>query len=250
MRSVLTAASAAAALALAAGCSSASSGGPVAVGGRPSSSPSSTPTGAGWSGVVTNPWLPLTPGSRWVYRGYDGGQATRDVQTIDTKTKLINGIEATIAHDNLYNARTGRIVERTDDWYAQDSAGNVWYMGEDTAEVKPDGTVKSHGGSWQDGRNGAHRGIIMYADPQVGASYAQEAFPGKAEDHAQVLSLTASVRTPAAHSAAALETKEWSPLEAHVIEHKYYIRGVGDTYDTVVKGPKEFSRLVSYTPGH
>jgi hypothetical protein len=57
------------------------------------------------------------------------------------------------------------------------------------------------------------------------------------------------VRVPAAHSTSALETKEWSPLEPKVIEHKYYIRGVGDVRDIVVSGPTEYSRLVSYTPG-
>jgi hypothetical protein len=122
-------------------------------------------------------------------------------------------------------------------------------MGEATAELTPSGAVKTRAGSWQDGRHGAKAGIIMYADPKVGTSYAQENFPNHAEDHAQILSLGASVRVPAAHSTSALETKEWSPLEPKVIEHKYYIRGVGDVRDIVVSGPTEYSRLVSYTPG-
>jgi hypothetical protein len=233
-------------LCLTAACSSGSTSTPPAAGPTPTST--APVSGQGWVTVIDNPWLPLTPGSKWVYRGGEDGQATRDVQIIDRQTKLINGIQATVAHDNLYSA-AGRLIERTDDWYAQDGAGNVWYMGEATATIDKSGAVKGTGGSWQDGRNGAHRGIIMYADPKVGASYAQEDFATHAEDHARVLSLAASVRVHAAHSTHALLTREWSPLEKHVVEHKYYVRGVGDVYDTTVVGPTEFARLVSYTPG-
>src|SRR5207244_360683 len=119
------------------------------------------------------------------------------------------------------------LEERTSDWYAQDEQGNVWYFGEDTAELTPSGKVKNTEGSWEAGKDGAVAGIFMPASPAVGQSGLQEYYKGQAEDHFQVLSLTAPVHTPGA-SGNALLTKEWTPLEPNVLDHKYYVRGIGN----------------------
>jgi hypothetical protein len=45
------------------------------------------------------------------------------------KTKMIaNRIEARVVRDTV--TENGAPVEMTDDWYAQDKAGNIWYLGE------------------------------------------------------------------------------------------------------------------------
>ena len=82
---------------------------------------------------VDNPWFPLTPGTVYVYRGIKGGKSSRDVVTVTHATRTIEGVKATSVHDDLYVE--GRLEERTTDWYAQDTAGNVWYFGETTAEL-------------------------------------------------------------------------------------------------------------------
>src|SRR3989442_15571048 len=77
---------------------------------------------------ITNPYLPWKPGSVWVYSGVKDGQTQRDVVKVLTRTKTILGITATVVSDVA--THNGTVLERTEDWYAQDRAGNVWYLGE------------------------------------------------------------------------------------------------------------------------
>jgi hypothetical protein len=105
--------------------------------------------------------------------------------------------------------------------------------------------VKSTEGSWQAGADGAVAGIFMPAQPKVGQSFRQEYYKGHAEDHFRVLSLTASVKVPYTSADHALITKEWTPLEPGVLDHKFYVRDVGLVLETSVKGPLEVNRLVS-----
>jgi hypothetical protein len=192
---------------------------------------------------VDNPWFPLTPGTVYVYRGMKDGQQSRDVVAVKKWTRSIVGIHATVVQDRLF--LDGRLEERTTDWYAQDRRGNVWYLGEATAELDKRGHVTSREGSWLTGRDGAQPGIYMPAHAAVGSSARQEFYQGHAEDHFRVLTLNASVTTPYASSHAALLTREWTPLEPGVIDHKLYVRGVGTVREETVKGANELAILVS-----
>src|SRR5205085_9855166 len=100
-------------------------------------------------------------------------------------------------------------------------------------------------GSWQAGRDGAKAGIYMPAHPQVGESGRQEYYKGQAEDHFRVLSLHARVAVPDVSSRAALLTEEWTPLEPGVLDHKLYVRGIGNVLEQSVRGPNERNALVS-----
>src|SRR5262245_2185158 len=84
--------------------------------------------------TVTNPYFPLRPGTRLVYReSSEAGTLQKGVVHVTKRRKLIaNGITARVVHDVV--SEHGAPVEKTFDWYAQDSAGNVWYLGEDTKE--------------------------------------------------------------------------------------------------------------------
>src|SRR5919106_4311553 len=115
---------------------------------------------------IDNPYWPMAPGSRWAYRETDTeGAVQRVVVTATDRTKRIaNGIEARVVHDVV--SEHGEPVEITDDWYAQDADGNVWYLGERTAEYE-NGKVTTRAGSWEAGVDGAMPGIIMPADPVV-----------------------------------------------------------------------------------
>src|SRR5262249_54653973 len=146
---------------------------------------------------------------------------------------LIAGVRCTVVHDRLSLA--GKLAERTDDWYAQDKAGNVWYFGEATAELDASGKVTTTEGSWRTGVDGAQAGILIPAHPMVGQRFRQEYYAGHAEDHSQILRL--SRRT--------LLTREWTPLEPGVIDHKTYRRGVGMVTEATVKGGDERAVLVS-----
>ena len=186
---------------------------------------------------IDNTWYSLTPGTMFVYRGVKEGKPARDVVVVTPGSKRILGVPTTVVHDRLFLA--GELAEETNDWYAQDEDGNVWYFGEATRELDH-GRVTSTEGSWQAGVGGASPGLIMEADPTVGHAYAQEHFKGEAEDHAQVLSLSAALR---GYKRAQL-TKEWTPLEPDVIDHKYYVPGVGLVREATAKGPQETLVLV------
>ena len=200
-------------------------------------------TGSGFSARVDNPWFPLKPGTTYVYRGVKDGQPSRDVVTVTHKTKTIAGAPCVVVEDRLY--LRGRLEERTTDWYTQDKSGNVWYFGESTAELDKKGHVTSTEGTWQAGREGARPGIYMPAHPKVGQTGRQEYYKKHAEDHFQVVRLHANVRAPYVTSKNALLTKEWTPLEPGVIDHKFYVRGIGTVLEQTVKGGDERNTLVS-----
>lgn len=196
-------------------------------------------------GRVTNQWFPLRPGTRMVYRGVKDGKRAVDVFDVLRRTRQIQGVTCRVVHDRL--RLNGVLVERTLDWYAQSRDGAVWYFGERTAELGPHGKVLTRDGSWMAGRNGARAGIYITGTPLVGQSRPQERFPGHAEDHFRVVDTSARVRVPLVRSAHAVLTKEWTPLEPHVIDHKYYVRDIGVVSEQSVSGPRETGRLVSIT---
>jgi hypothetical protein len=195
---------------------------------------------------VNNPWFPLHPGYTLLYRGVKDGQPSRDVFTVTRRTKTILGIACTVVSDKLY--LRGRLEERTEDWYAQDRGNNVWYLGEATEELFPNGSVKTREGSWQAGVDGARAGIFMPGHPRRGDSGIQEFYKGEAEDHFRVLSLAANVKTPEVSSNFALLTREWTPLEPGVVDHKLYVKGIGTALEETVKGGGERNELVAVKP--
>ena len=138
---------------------------------------------ADFGGPIDNEYWPMAPGTTWVYK--EGANQKVRV-TVKQRTRMIEGIEATVVHDVVSEAR--QLVEDTLDWYAQDVCGNVWYLGEKTAEYE-NGQIVSTAGSWEAGVDGAYAGIAMPADPTVGTTYRQEYYAGEAEDAASVLSI-------------------------------------------------------------
>jgi len=196
---------------------------------------------------IDNPWFPLKPGSKWHYRGVDTGGRFRDNMRVTDRTKTIEGVKATVVHDVV--RKHGKLREVTDDFYAQDDHGNIWYFGENTRELNSHGHVTSRAGSFLTGRNGARPGVLIPGNPKVGQAARQEFYKGHAEDHFKVLDLNAHVSTPFVSSKHALRTKETTPLEPKVLDNKWYVHGVGDVKEKTVKGPKEILRLVSFHRG-
>jgi hypothetical protein len=200
---------------------------------------------------VTNSWFPLARGSVYVYEGQKDGKQARDVMTVTQKTKMIAGIRALPVADRLY--LDGVLAERTTDWYAQDKKGTVWYLGEKTAELNAKGKVTSTEGSFLNGRDGAKGGIFMPAHPAVGQSFQQESFKGEAEDRFRILDLSTSITTPAVSSQSAMLTEETTPLEPKVVDHKYYVQGIGTVKEQQVAGAPpgqaEETQLISFQAG-
>ena len=194
-------------------------------------------------GVVDNPYLPFVAGTRWVYQGYGEEAGERNVVTVLHRTKVIEGITATVVHDVVEEG--GKVTEDTHDWYAQDRLGNVWYLGELSKEFH-DGQVDTSG-SWQSGVNGGRAGIVMPADPVLDRSYAQEFEPGDAEDQAKVIDLDGQVGVPFGRFHHVRVTSESSALEPDVVELKFYAKGVGVTSEIQTSPVFARTALVSMT---
>ena len=200
---------------------------------------------ADYTARVDNPWYPLTPGTTYIYTGSKDGKPGRDVMKVTNRTTKIEGVPCAVVDDRLY--LNGRLHERTTDWYTQDKQGNVWYFGEETAELDKHGGVTSTEGTWKAGVHGAQPGIFMPADPQLGRSFRQEYYKGQAEDHFQIIGRFNTVTQPAA--ANTLLTKEWTPLEPKVLDNKLYVRGIGMVLEQTVRGGTEHFHLVSLRRG-
>ena len=196
-----------------------------------------------WATEISNPWFPLTPGTRFTYEGVKDGEATVDTYEVASRKRLVNGVRATVVLDTL---RSGiATVEATEDWYAQDSAGNVWYLGESTKDFDKNGNVTSTEGSWEAGVDGAMAGLFMPADPKIGDSFYQEYYKGSAEDRYEIISVDSTVTVPYGSFSGVLVTRELTALEPDIVSEKYYVRNVGQVYENDVKGATEYNKLVS-----
>jgi hypothetical protein len=191
---------------------------------------------------VTNPYFPLPVGRTVTLRGVRDGQTQVDVIHVTPRTKVIEGITAVTVTDVA--THHGHLLEKTTDWYAQDKQGNVWYLGEATAEFLPGGKV-DHSGSWQAGINDAEPGIVMKASPQVPDAYRQEFLPGHAEDTAWIVNRGGSARVPLGTLHHVLTTLEFTRLEPDVIDLKVYAPGIGVIIERSEHGPTETAEVVS-----
>ena len=218
----------------------------------PASDPSALPTGglqveldpADFRSTSDHPYFPIEPGQRWTYREVDAdGTVVQVVVTVSSETKLLaNGVEAAIVRDTV--TEDGIPIEDTKDWFAQDSDGNVWYLGEDTAEFE-DGKLSSREGSFEAGVDGALPGIIMPADPEPGMTYRQEYYAGEAEDNGAILALDQQAEVPAGHYDDAILTADTIALEPDVLEYKLYAPGVGLVLALDISGGAGREELVS-----
>ena len=188
---------------------------------------------------IDNMYLPLIPGVTMIYNGTSDGDPTRDVFVVTNDSKEILGITTRVVHDDGYTK--GKHEETTNDWFAQDDDGNVWYMGEFTTDLSNKG---SHEGSWEAGVKGAKAGIVMEAKPNVGDTYNQEFSKGVAEDKGTVLGMNETVSVPFGTFSNLLKTKDFSPLEPDIVENKYYAQHVGQVKAINVKGESEVETLV------
>ena len=190
---------------------------------------------ASFTADVDNRYWPMKPGTRWTYREIDEeGKEVVVVVTVTSETKEIsNGITAIVVRDTV--SEDGAIVEDTFDWYAQDADGNVWYMGEDTAEFE-DGKVKTKKGSWEAGVDGALPGVIVPAEPLDDMAYRQEYYAGEAEDNGEVLAVGEQVEVPAGHYTDVLVTKDTVGLKPDVLELKFYAPDMGPVLALGISG--------------
>ena len=190
--------------------------------------------------VAPNTFMPLQSGFT---RIYEAGDETITV-VVTGETKVIQGVTCIVVRDTV--EEDGELIEDTDDWFAQDIYGNVWYFGEISRNYE-DGQLDNLDGSWVSGVDGAKAGIVMKAAPQVGDVYRQEWALAEAEDMGEVLNTAATQTSPAVScDASCLQTRDFTPLEPDVNENKFYAPGIGVIVAYDVEEPEDREELVDY----
>jgi hypothetical protein len=185
---------------------------------------------------IDNPWLPLTPGSRWEYRSTLPGQTRTVTVTVLEETRVIQGVTATVVETVRPGVRPAYSV-RSYDWFAQDVDGNVWHLGQ-AVRRSP---------IWEAGVGGSEAGLAMAADPRVGDGFATGYAPGLAEDVAQVVSLDGSASVPYGDLTGLVETEVTTPLLPGVVELQAYARGIGLVRSLENGEGDELLELVAFT---
>ena len=176
-----------------------------------------------------NPYFVLEPGYRLTFQDDD----ERLVITVLADTKVVDGVETRVVEER--ETDKGKPVEVSRNYFAISTRTNsVFYFGEDVDMYK-NGRVTSHEGGWLAGIGGARFGLAMPGEPRPQAKYYQEIAPKVAMDRAEVISVNATVTTPAGVFTNCLETEETTPLEPGTKEAKYYARGIGLVQDGSLK---------------
>jgi len=188
------------------------------------------PSHFGRSTIIDNEWLPLQPGTQWVYEGTtteDGETFAHRIEfTITDLTKEIEGVRTVVAWVVDYS--DGEVVEKEIAFYAQDDDGNVWYLGEYPEEYEGGEFVKAP--TWIAGLEDARAGIKMWAEPQPGTpSYFQGWGPTvEWTDFAQIDQMGQETCVPVDCYEDVLVIAESSLDEQGAFQLKYYARGVGE----------------------
>lgn len=194
---------------------------------------------------IDNPYFPLEPGTRWVYEGVDNGERERIELEATTETKVILDIAAVGVAD--INYVDGELAAVTTDWYSQDRAGNVWYLGEDTQNYENGRPTDTEG--WEAGVDGALPGIFVPGEPKVGDAFRQNYQAGRLEELAEVVRVGAARSIGLGEYRDVIVIRTWTPLEPKIIEEKYYAPGVGKIYETHTAGGKGGTELVEHRSG-
>lgn len=185
------------------------------------------------SATITNEWMPLKPGSQWIWEGsaLDGEDVVKRklVFTITDLTKQIAGVNTLVGWDRDYD--NDRLVESELIFLAQDKAGNVWHFGQSLERYDEEGKLDGSE-TWLVGYlEGAKAGILMQADPKAGTPEYSEGFappPYFWDDVALVSKTGLKNCVKAGCYTDVIEIKEFEPTKPDAWQLKYWVKGVGN----------------------
>jgi hypothetical protein len=186
--------------------------------------PTPSPDPRDFTDHVDNRWFPLEPGTRWTYRRYTPTSLDTVVATVLPTTHRVDGVPTTAVRFVVRRPH-GRPALAAVRWYAQDTAGNVWWFGQrvgGTFSIDPLAP-----GSWVAGRQGARPGLLVPAHPRAGDGFANGFQSGVMERRTTVMSLDVAVALPRGGYHHTIETQDLSELEPALVVQSYFAPGVG-----------------------
>lgn len=196
------------------------------------------------STTIDNRWLPLAPGTQFIFEGRsDRGQGRlphRVIFTVTDLTKVIDGVRARVMWDRDINA--GKLLEAELAFFAQDDHGHVWAFGEYPEEYEDDGSFAGAPSTWIVGRAGAKAGLHMRADPRPNKPLYRHGFAPAIgfADVAKVVKIGQKICGATGCYENVLVTDETNPEEpADGHQLKYYAPGVGNIRAAPGVGGKE-----------
>ncbi|MCV0403337.1 MAG: hypothetical protein K5924_06460 [Chloroflexi bacterium] len=179
--------------------------------------------------TVTNPYLPLVPGTYWRWEGVtveDDEEIPHQIITMVTDmTKMIDGVSTIVGYDEDW--ADGELVEAEIFFAVQDDDGNVWRLGEYPEEYEGGQMVANP--AWVAGADGALAGVMMPAEPaRGGQSYAQGWGPGVGwADRGWVIVDGDQDCVPAGCYEDVIVVQEWDIAEPLARQLKFHAPGVG-----------------------
>jgi hypothetical protein len=197
---------------------------------------------------IDNTYLPLAKLKQDIIEGSEDGKKTRVERTLKPevhKTFKVAGqtVESLCMEDRIFV--NGVIEEVALDYFAQDDAGTVYYLGEDVDEYDEHGKLAKHNppdDAWLTGKDTPAPGVIMPAHPKVGDKFKSEDVSDKIDETDEVVALDASTTVPAGKFEKCLKMKE--TLADGSVEFKLYAPGVGVVRETPATGDE---LLISHT---
>ncbi|WP_067435365.1 hypothetical protein [Nocardioides jensenii] len=152
--------------------------------------PTPSPDPDDFVSVVDNRWFPLAPGTTWTYevsgseRAGGNRRPVSATTTVTDRTRQVAGVPTVVVRQEQADAR-GRVVARSDSYFAQDRDGNVWIFG------------TTGPGGWLAGQGRTRATLVMAAAPRHGDGYPAAYVDGVVTRTAEVLDTDSRSVTPA-----------------------------------------------------
>jgi hypothetical protein len=197
---------------------------------------------------IDNAYLPLAKLKQDIIEGSEDGKKTRVERTLKPevhKTFKVAGqkVESLCMEDRIFVS--GVLEEVALDYFAQDDAGTVYYLGEDVDEFDENGKLAKHNppdDAWLTGKDTPVPGIIIPAHPKLGDKFKSEDVSDKIDETDEVVAVDETTTVPAGTFAHCVKIKE--TLNDGSVEFKLYAPGVGVVRETPATGDE---LLISHT---
>jgi hypothetical protein len=180
---------------------------------------------------INNQWMPMKPGTRWVYEGNalddSGNNIDRRIEfTVTDLTKEIDGVRTVVGW--IEDLNSGEVNEKEIAFYAQDKDGNVWYFGEHPEDYQDGSFIEAP--TWIAGFQNSKPGIEMMSNPHVGPPDIYQGWGPAVDwsDFAHVDQMGQEFCVPVDCYKDVLVNAEANLTEQGAVQLKYFAPGVGE----------------------